>query len=85
LSFQNSKCFPLNFLISIFVLLSIYSHHKNWYQNTPTVKRIITNLSQNLSHKGVPLKSIIYLMPTMIFKPFSLMQCTHSFLTHKRK
>jgi hypothetical protein len=67
LSFHNSKLFPLNFLISIFELFTIYFHLKNQYRKYPNVTRLITNPSQTLIHKGILLKPIIYLIPNVYF------------------
>jgi len=72
-SFHISKIFPLNLLLSIFEVLSIYFHHKNQYCKAPNVTRFITYLSQTLSHKGVPLKPITAMITNV---DFNLVQLT---------
>jgi len=84
-SFHSWKLFPLNFPISIFELLTIYFHHKNRYHKDLIVTMFITNSKQTLSHKGISLKPITTLIPNVSFKLFTVMQCTHKFLTQKIK
>lgn len=47
LIFHNLKLFPLNWSISIFELVTISFHHKNWYCRYATLTRFSTSSSQN--------------------------------------
>ena len=65
-------------------MLVISFHLNNQYYRSPTVTRIIIDSSETLSHKGIPMKPIIALIPNVDFNLVQSITANRFLIKQKR-